>query len=292
MASVIAAACFVGSFAAVGLAFLLENLRGENGARKWHERSRGLEQSVADLNGHMAAWNNDAAAVFAATGRSVGESKLARLIRRITDAVTVAFSSKSLPAASSREETPKSLRYLERCSVKFGKQGEQSIVESREDMTKHAVKRMQEECPEFLQKIRELWSEIARLSDPVAVGAFSVTKLRAALSNHLSTLPGTIDRLLCESTDPREAFIAIKEQAAKISSLGGHELLSVEVADGVRHDFRSHLLVSPEFLQGDEGDVHRLPQGAASVAPFLLIELAVIESGQLASPGKTMEAAT
>jgi hypothetical protein len=272
LSSVTATACFVGAFLGMGILFLLENARGEKGAEAWGSSFEKYESALKKLDQHFCTWKNDSAKALASFRRVTLNSRIGRMLARVTDAIVFSFENQRMPSHSKEDDPPRVLRYLERSTIQFS--DEVNLAdESREDMAKHAVQLLRKST--YLDDLCESWGVIWNKTDPLSVGAVSIHKLQSAIASKLSLLPGLIDDLISGKRS-FDVIIQELEKAAEHGGQSGSDLFSIEVSDIARVDFKKYRLVAAKYSEELSSRFDKMPDGAEAIAPFLLIELATI----------------
>jgi len=273
VSSVTASACFLGALLGVGTLFLLENARGEKGAKEWGNGFEKYESALKQLDQHFCAWKNDASKVLTSFLRVTVNSRVGRMLERVTNAVFFCFENQRLPSHSREDDSPRVLRYLECSTIQFSEDISYAD-ESREDMAKHAIKLLRDS--NYLKDLCNSWGAIWNKTDPLYVGAVDIHKLQSDLSSKLALLPGLIDDLISGKSSSNVIINELKG-AAERGGQSESDLFSIEVSDIANVEFQRINLVASKYAAEMSGDFHKMPTGAEAIAPFLLLELATID---------------
>jgi hypothetical protein len=273
---VTASICFVGAFIGAGMLFMLENHGGENGAQEWGRNFTKYEGSLDKLNQQFCGWKNDASRVNATFLRVTLNSRIRRMLNRVVNTVTFSFQNLHSPIHSREDDAPTALRYLECSTVQFTENTKLS-EESREDLIHHAVYLLRNST--FLKELGAVWCSVWEMTDPLSVGAVSITKLQSAISSQLALLPGLVDTLISGKKDAATIIGELKVAVGR-DGLKHGDLFSVEVSDIAEVTFRKYRLVAAKYASELSGeDFLTMPNGAEAIAPFLLVEISPIRFG-------------
>jgi len=296
MAGVVASGCFIGALFAAALFYALETWRGEKGVEEWGDRKKRFEAALADLNANLCSLKTAASRLAADSANMMLQSKLLRLLSRLTSAVASVFKPSSAAGGASgdqgAERSKSAIRYLEKSTVRLGA-GTEFENETDRDLANHAVSLLLNKT-DFFNRLSEKWVTVCQRTDAPPKGAVDAAALHGSVADVMVGLPSEVDRIVSEAARKSSPWGDLNASMRKIDDHGHNfELLSVELSDTAQLAPFRELLVSRSYAE--ENDEMRnagalpMPEAAEAACPVLLVEFSKISTGGDLTPIKPKE---